>query len=136
MIPIAFSLEKRGIFFKLALVILGGLGFFINLVYLLQDIHWFVWGFFGDDTRGLYSFARKEDGGVWPIWVNPLIIWSFEYNQLTQSVMWIFGKLQVDIWLLKLLGIQTYIIAFLSLLAIPIYLLRNIYHKTKLEKSL
>ena len=136
MIPIAFSLEKRGIFFKLALVILGGLGFFINLVYLLQDIHWFVWGFVGDDTRGLYSMARKEDGGVFPIWVNPLVIWSLEYNQLTQSVMWIFGKLQVDLFLLKLLGIQTYIIALLSLLAIPIYLLRNIYYKTKLEKSL
>ena len=136
MIPIAFSLENRGIVFKLTLIILGVLGFFINLVYILQDVHWFVWGLVGDDSRGLYSFARKEDGGVWPIWVNPLIIWSFEYNQLTQSVMWIFGKLQVDLFLLKLLGIQTYIIALLSLLAIPIYLLRNIYYKTKLEKSL
>ena len=72
----------------------------------------------------------------WPIWINPLVIWSFEYNQLTQSVMWVFGKLQVDIFLVKLLGIQTYIIAFLSFLAIPTYLfLRNIFSKTKLEKS-
>jgi hypothetical protein len=136
LIPIAFSLEKRGTVFKLLLIILGGLGFFINLVYLLQDTHWFVWGFMGDDNRGLYSLARKEDGGVFPIWINPLVIWSFEYNQITQSVMWFFSKLQVDLFLLKLLGIHTYIIAFLSLLAIPAYLLlKNIFSIKKLEKS-
>jgi hypothetical protein len=136
LIPIAFSLEKRGVFFKLSLVILGALGFFINLVYLLQDTHWFVWGFFGDDTRGLYSLARKDDGGVHPIWISPLVIWSFEYSQLTQSVAWLINKLQVDLFLLKLLGIQFYIITLLSLLAIPVYLLRNTLSKLKLDKSL
>jgi len=136
LIPIAFSLEKRGIFFKFSLIILGGFGFFINLVYLLQDIHWFIWGFMGDDTRGLYSLGRKEDGGVFPIWINPLVIWSFEFNQLTQSIMWMFGKLQVDLLLLKLLGIHTYVITFLSLLTIPIYLLtKSIFLIKKLEKS-
>jgi len=135
MIPIAFSLEKRGIFFKLTLVILGALGFFINLVYLLQDTHWFVWGFFGDDTRGLYSLARKDDGGVHPIWISPLVIWTLEYSQLTQSVVWMINKLQVDLFLLKLLGIQFYIVTFLSLLAIPVYLLRNTFSKLKLDKS-
>ena len=136
LIPIAFSVQKRGTSFKVLLIILGGLGFFINLVYLLQDTHWFVWGFMGDDSRGLYSLARKEDGGVFPIWINPLVIWSFEYNQLTQSVMWMLSKLQVDLFLLKLLGIHAYIIAFLSLLAIPAYLLlKNIFSIKKLEKS-
>ena len=136
LIPIAFSLEKRGVFFKLSLVILGALGFFINLVYLLQDTHWFVWGFFGDDTRGLYSLARKDDGGVHPIWISPLVIWTFEYSQLTQSVAWLINKLQADLFLLKLLGIQFYIITLLSLLAIPVYLLRNTLSKLKLDKSL
>ena len=136
LIPIAFSLEKRGIVFKLLLIVLGGMGFFINLVYLLQDTHWFVWGFMGDDSRGLYSLARKEDGGVFPIWINPLVIWSFEFNQLTQSIMWMFGKLQVDLFLLKLLGITTYIIAFLTLFTIPVYLLtKEIFSIKKLEKS-
>jgi len=137
LIPVSFSLEKRGIPFKFLLIFLGGLGFFINLVYLLQDIHWFVWGFFGSDSRGLYSLARRDDGTVFPLWLNPLVIWSFEYSQLTQSVMWMFSKLQVDLFLLKLLGIHAYIVAFLSLLTIPVYLLlRNIFSKTKLEKSL
>jgi len=136
LIPIAFSLEKRGIVFKLLLIVLGGMGLFINLVYLLQDTHWFVWGFMGDDSRGLYSLARKEDGGVFPIWINPLVIWSFEFNQLTQSIMWMFGKLQVDLFLLKLLGITTYIIAFLTLFTIPVYLLtKEIFSIKKLEKS-
>jgi hypothetical protein len=136
LIPIAFSLEKRGIYFKILLIILGGLGFFINLVYLLQDTHWFVWGFMGDDSRGLYSLARKEDGGVFPIWINPLVVWSFEYNQLTQSVMWFFSKLQVDLFLLKMLGIHAYVIAFLSLITIPFYLLLKSVFSTKNLKNL
>ena len=136
LIPVAFSIEKRGIPFKVLLITLGGLGFFINLVYLLQDTHWFVWGFMGDDTRGLYSLARKEDGGVFPIWINPLVIWSFEYSQLTQSVMWFFSKLQVDLFLLKVLGIHAYVVAFLSVITIPVYLLvKNIFSTKKLEKS-
>ena len=138
LIPIAFSIEKRGTPFKLSLIVLGSLGFFVNLVYLLQDTHWFVWGFFGDDSRGLYSLARVGLGRtVSPLWINPLVIWSFEYSQLTQSTLWIFSKLQLDLFLLKLLGIHTYIVTFLSILLISIYLLlRNIFLKTKLEKSL
>jgi hypothetical protein len=138
LIPIAFSIEKRGISFKLLLLVLGGIGFFINLVYLLQDTHWFVWGFFGDDSRGLYSLARVGLGRtVWPIWINPLVIWSFEYNQITQSVLWMFGKLQVDLFLLKLFGIQNYITAFVSILIIPVYLLlKIIFPKSKIEKSI
>jgi hypothetical protein len=132
LIPLAFSFEKRGKLFKLILLVLGAIGFFINLVYLLQDTHWFVWGFLGDDSRGLYSLGRRDDGSVFPIWINPLVIWSFEYNQLTQSVLWFFNKLQLDIFLLKFLGTYTYIVAFCSILSVPIYFLfRIIYLKTK-----
>jgi hypothetical protein len=138
LIPIAFSIEKRGTPFKLLLIVLGGIGFFINLVYLLQDIHWFVWGFFGSDSRGLYSLARDETTGtVASLWISPLVIWSFEYNQMTQSILWIFSKLQVDLFLLKLFGIQIYIVAFVSILILPVYLLlRNVFFKTKLENSI
>lgn len=136
-LPIAFSINQRGLFFKSFIIFLGSLGFVFNLIYILQDVTWFVWGFFGSDERGLYSLGRTGDGGTFPLWINPIIIWSLEYNQLTQSIMWIFSKLQVDLFLLKLLGIQIYIVAFLSLLTIPTYLLlRNIFSKTKLEKSL
>ena len=135
LIPVSFSLEKRGMLFKFLLIILGGLGFFINLVYLLQDVSWFVWGFFGSDSNGLYSLARRDDGTVFPLWLNPLVIWSFEYNQLTQSIMWMFSKLQIDLFLLKLLGVYTYIVTFLLLLIIPVYLLlRNIFYNQKLKQ--
>jgi len=132
MIPLAFSFEKRGRIFKLSLLVLGAIGFFINLVYLLQDVNWFVWGFFGDDSKGLYSLGRRDDGSVFPIWINPLVIWSFEYNQLTQSVLWIFNKLQLDLFLLKFLGLYAYIVTLCSILLISTYfLLRTIYSKTK-----
>ena len=123
LIPLSFSFQTRGTPFKIILVILGIVGFFINLIYLLQDTHWFVWGFMGDDSRGLYSLGRRDDGSVFPIWINPLVIWSFEYNQLTQSVLWAFNKLQLDIFLLKILGIYGYVTTLSSILALSVFVL-------------
>ena len=122
-LPLGASIEKRtNIFFKTSVVVLGVVGVFINLVYLLQDVSWFVWGFFGSDERGLYSLARKDDGSVFDLWINPVIIWTFEFSQITQSSLWLFSKPQFDIYLLKILGTELFLgifvisIAFLSFL--------------------
>ena len=124
-LPLGASIEKRtNIFFKISVVVLGVVGVFINLVYLLQDVSWFVWGFFGSDERGLYSLARKDDGSVFDLWINPVIIWTFEFSQITQSSLWLFSKPQFDIYLLKILGAELFIgifvisIAFLSFLLV------------------
>jgi hypothetical protein len=70
----------------------------------------------------LYSLARKDDGSVFDLWINPVIIWTFEFSQITQSSLWLFSKPQFDIYLLKILGTELFLgifvisIAFLSFL--------------------
>ncbi len=119
-LPLGASIEKRtSFFFKLSVIILGFMGVLINLMYVLQDVSWFVWGFFGSDERGLYSLARKPDGGVMDLWINPVIIWTFEFSQIVQSTLYLFAKPQFDIFLLKILGTEL----FLSILIVFIVFL-------------
>ena len=127
MIPIAASIEKRMHFsFKIPVIFLGITGFLINLVYLLQDVSYFVWGSFGSDERGLYSLARQADGGVFPLWINPLIIWTFEFSQIVQSTMMLLVRPQLDLFLFKILGIELFLISLVSIIAILFYMLVKI----------
>lgn len=122
--PIGASIEKRtNIFFKLSLVLLGIFGAIINLIYILQDVSWFVWGFFGSDERGLYSLARKADGSVHDLWVNPVIIWTFEYGQILQSLLWLISKPQLDLFLLKIFGPELFALIFVLLIGCLSYFL-------------
>ena len=123
-LPLGASIEKRtNIFFKLSTVVLGISGVIINLIYLLQDVSWFVWGFFGSDERGLYSLGRKVDGNVFDLWINPIIIWTFEFSQIIQSALWLFSKPQFDLFLLKILGPELFITIFVISIAFLSYLL-------------
>ena len=127
MIPIAASIEKRMHFsFKISVIFLGIAGFLINLVYLLQDVSYFVWGSFGSDERGLYSLARQADGCVFPLWINPLIIWTCEISQIVQSTMMLLVRPQLDLFLFKILGIELFLISLVSIIAILFYMLVKI----------
>ena len=120
-LPLGASIEKRtNIFFKMSVIILGITGAIINLIYLLQDVSWFIWGFFGSDDRGLYSLARKDDGGVHAVWINPIIIWTFEFSQIVQSALWLISKPQLDLYLFKIFGPELFILT--SMLFIPVLL--------------
>ncbi len=123
-LPLGASIEKRtNIFFKISIGFLGVLGALINLVYLLQDVSWFIWGFFGSDERGLYSLARKADGNVHDLWINPVIIWTFEYSQILQSTLWLISKPQLDLFLLKILGVELFILSFVLIIPVLLFLL-------------
>ena len=101
MIPLAASIEKRSnISFRVIVLILGGISAFFSFMWLVQDVSWFVWGPFGGDT-GLYSLGVA---GVHNLYLNPVVLWTFEYSQLTQSIILAFNHLQVDLFLFKLLG--------------------------------
>ena len=101
MIPLAASIEKRSnTSFRTLVFILGGIGAFFSFMWLIQDVSWFVWGPFGGDT-GLYSLGVA---GVHNLHLNPVVLWTFEYSQLTQSIILAFNHLQVDLFLFKLLG--------------------------------
>ena len=124
-LPLGASIEKRtNFFFKIPIILLGVVGFLINLVYLLQDVAYFVWGFFGSDERGLYSLARKTDvDGVHDLWINPVIIWSFEFSQIAQSTLWLFAKPQLDLFLAKIFGIELFVVCLVIIIPVLFFML-------------
>ena len=81
-------------------------------------VSWFVWGFFGSDERGLYSLARKADGNVHDLWINPVIIWTFEFSQIIQSTLWLISKPQLDLFLLKIFGVELFIASLVVIIPI------------------
>tara|TARA_B110000438_G_scaffold182077_1_gene174025 strand:+ start:1291 stop:2862 length:1572 start_codon:yes stop_codon:yes gene_type:complete len=105
----------------LVICFLGALGIFVNLVYLVQDTNWFVWGLMGNSDHGLYSLH----GG--PLRIHPLTIWSFEFSQLTHSIFMAFVHLQLDIYLLKVLGTSIYCVILVGLLGMLSYNLIRLY---------
>jgi len=119
LLPLGASLVKRkSKIFKISIIILGVLGAFFNLVYLVQDVSWFIWGVMGEH-RGLYELGRLTTS----LWIHPLVLWTFDYSQLTHSIMWAFGSLQPDIFLLKMWGLKIFVLILITILAIPTYLL-------------
>ena len=118
-LPLGASLEKRhNLSLKISIITLCILGFFFNIAYIIQDVTWFVWGQMGDDTRGLYAIA---DGH--PLQLNPAVMWTFQFSQLTHSIQMIFVHLQIDLYFLKMLGTSLYLIVLATITSIFGYLL-------------
>lgn len=112
LIPLGASLEQRDkrLMFTI-IIILGILGAFINISYIIQDVSWFVWGQPGSDV-GLYGIATPQT----PLYLHPNTIWTFQYSQLTHSIILMFEDLHHDIYLLHVFGTFTYITLFVSTL--------------------
>lgn len=122
LLPLGASLEKRkNKTLKISLITLGGFGVFFNLVYMIQDVSWFVWGHVSGpgNWHGLFSIAKASD----PLYISPATLWSFQYNQLTQSIITAFTHLQPDIFLLKILGPIFFGLSFIALMIPLVYLL-------------
>ena len=113
----------------LIIVILGGLGLLINLAYVSQDVSWFVWGQAGHDL-GLYSLGNIQT----ELYINDVVIWTFEYSQLTNSVTTFFTGFYPDIFLLKLMGPGIFATAVFSLLLGQVYFLYRILNHYKVTK--
>ena len=122
LIPLGASLEQRNKrFMFLIIVILGVLGLFFNMSYVIQDVSWFVWGSPGTD-KGLYGLGRINSN----LYIHDNVIWTFQYSQLTQSILTMFDVLQHDIYLLHLLDPSLYLIILTSLTLFMFYLLWRI----------
>lgn len=123
LLPLAASIEKRkSKGFLFSILILSIMGIFFNFVNIIQNVQWFVWGFMHNE-QGLYALGKMESGLVHPLWINPLVLFTFEFSQLTHAIIWSIVKLQPDIFLLEFLGIEYYSIILISLLSVPIFLL-------------
>ena len=120
LIPLGASLEKRNKKFMLLLILtLGALGVLFNLAYVVQDIHWFLWSVPGSHT-GLFGLGIPEFG-QFNLWINDVVIWTFQFSQLTHSISLMFTGLQHDIYLLHLLGTSAYLVIFVSFLSFLFY---------------
>ena len=121
LIPLGVSLEKRSKKFMLLIVsAFGSIGAFFNLAYVIQDVHWFVWSTPGSRT-GLFGLGVPEFG-QFNLWINDVVIWTFQFSQLTHSISLMFTGLQHDIYLLHLLGTFGYLVIFVSFLSFLFYL--------------
>ena len=121
LIPLGASLEKRSKKFMLLIVsAFGSIGALFNLAYVVQDVHWFVWSTPGSRT-GLFGIGIPEFG-QFNLWINDVIIWTFQFSQLTHSISLMFTGLQHDIYLLHLLGTSAYLVIFVSFLSFLFYL--------------
>ena len=131
LLPLGTSIEKRThISFKISLVVLGGLGVIINFAWLLQDVPYFIWGIMGAWQGGLYDI-----GGSANIWVDRLVLWTFQYSQLTHSFTWLFYRLQHDIFLLHVWGPGLYSVIIGVVMAPQIFILfRFIKNYSKTSK--
>ena len=122
LLPLGTSLElRKNIFLRLTLISLGILGFFFNLVYILQDVSWFIWG--SPARTGLFSLGDVQTA----LYIHDAVIWTFEYSQLTHSILTVFSNLQVDLFFVKLLGTPVFIIILSILLFLQILTLKKLY---------
>ena len=108
LIPLGATLENRNNKIWVVVLVLAGIGFLSNIVYVIQDENWFVWGTWGSSS-GLISLGAGLN-------IHPAAMWTFEYSQLTHSILTAFTNLQPDIYLLKLFGTSVYLVLLLGVL--------------------
>ena len=90
-------------------------------MYLVQDVSWFVWGVMASRSGHLYDV-----GGAANLWISPLVLWTFEYSQLTQSIILAFNHLQVDLFLFKLLGPIITTLVLLGIIIPLIFVIKSV----------
>ena len=59
-------------------------------------------------------------------YIHDVVIWTFQFSQLTHSISMMFTALQHDIYLLHAFGTSAYLIIFASLLSFLFYLFRRV----------
>ena len=126
LLPLGASIESRN--FKkmmIVIVILGAFGFLFNLAYTAMDVSWFVWG--QPAKTGLYSLGWY----MTELYLHQATIWTFEYSQLTNTIIMFFTGLQVDNFLLKLMGSGIFTGIIFSLLFGQGYILYRILNHYK-----
>ena len=134
LLPLGASIEKRGRKILLIIGVLCCIGFFFNFAYIIQDVSYFVWGQPGDSEglMGLPHGRGFEYASSCDLYICDEVTWTFQYSQLTNSIYLALSNLHPDLFLLKLFGIQYYVLILVSVLSAEFYLLYRILKpKTK-----
>ena len=119
MIPLGATLEKRrSIVFISILIILCVIGAVVNISNLVQDVNFFIWGWPG--YTGLFGIDIPIDGVRNDLNLDPTILWTFQYSQLTNALVGL-STFESDILLLKILSAPLYIFAFITSFGVILY---------------
>ena len=128
LIPLGASLEQRNKRKIISiLIILGVIGVFFNTVYVIQDVSWFVWSTPGSNT-GLFALEGFKTANLYLV---PEVIWTFQFSQLTHSIILAFEYLQHDIYLLHVFGALPYSVIFIFSLSFLSYLFWRVIRSRK-----
>ena len=110
--PLGATLEKRrSIVFISILIILCVIGAVVNISNLVQDVNFFIWGWTG--YTGLSGIDIPIDGVRNDLNIDPTILWTFQYSQLTNALVGL-STFESDILLLKILSAPLYIYEFIT----------------------
>ena len=128
LLPLGSSLEKRKRkSFIILLLVLGTIGFFFNTIYVIQDFN-IIWG--DVYNYGLFHLPYLFNEPA-RLNIHPVVLWTFEYSQLTVLINEAFTNLQPDIFLLKVLGPQFFTLAYVAIIVpATIFLIRAFKEKT------
>ena len=132
LIPLGASLEQRNRWKILPIIlILAVIGAFFNTVYVIQDVAWFVWSRPGTEVGlfGLEGFKTAQ------MYLVSDVIWTFQYSQLTHSIITAFEQLQHDIYILHILGPIPYSIIFTFSVSILSYLFYRVFRPKKISQG-
>ena len=125
LIPLGTSLKIRDKkFLAIILILLCGAGFLFNLVYVSQDVNWFVWERPGSET-GLFGLGKT----VTELYIHESVKWTFKNSQLTNSLYVLFNSMYPDVLLLKIFGSFGYTLALIGLLTPQIFYLTHVIRK-------
>ena len=131
LIPLGASLEQRDKRKIISiLIILGIIGAFFNTVYVIQDVSWFVWSRPGTDV-GLFALEGFKTANLYLV---PEVIWTFQFSQLTHSIIQAFESLQHDIYLLHVFGGLLYSMIFTFSISILSYLFYRVIRSKKISE--
>ena len=83
----------------------------------------------------LSGLIGLHEGRSCALMICPEVTWTFQYSPLTNSISLALSNLHPDLFLLKLFGIQYYILTLVSVLSAEFYLLYRIL-KPKIKPSI
>jgi hypothetical protein len=94
---------------------------------VIQDVSWFVWSAPGSNT-GLFALEGFKTANLYLV---PEVIWTFQFSQLTHSIILAFEYFQHDIYLLHVFGALPYSVIFIFSLSFLSYLFWRVIRSRK-----
>ena len=131
LLPLGTSIENNRKKILPIILSLSIIGFVINLFSIIQDVNWFVWGSPGGQT-GLFGLAYGESH---PLYINDIIIWTFQFSPLIVSIQSSFTNLQPDIFLLKFFDFIPFFSILFILLGIELLILKKLISSNSYEEK-